>query len=223
MGTMELTFKYKKSTDQCVVDADPHDSIATLRNKVCVGLFGGVSGEHNQLKLMIVNSDGLDAEDSDLVYQCAISSGDTIEVDRAVSEAERTKALQLYYASLEKSGSEKKQLLVESMNLNPEFTTPYNNLSFELEKGETVTLNDGSEMTKKDLLLKCITIDPQDAKAYYNLSSDLKKGETVTLNDGLEMTAKDLLLKCITIDPQDADTYNNLSCELEKGRNSDIE
>lgn len=118
----------------------------------------------------------------------------------------------------------KKDLLVESLRLDPTNHYVLNNLANLLGKGEFVQLPRGPHnisYTKIELLQKALRLAPTYANAYCNLAVAMQEADLKALRVRLRglvsiVSPRDLFELAILEDPNHALAYNNLALTFEK-------
>lgn len=104
------------------------------------------------------------------------------------------------------------ELNLASIESNPLFSCPYNNLAVMLPPGTTVTLSDGRTFNERQLYVEALRLDPDYPTAYNNLGADLLlPGESITLADGRVLVQRDLYLQALGCDPNYVTAYVNLA------------
>ena len=122
----------------------------------------------------------------------------------------------------------KKQILLQSTELNPYDARSYCNLGNTLSAKEAVTLPDGVKYKREDLLYRSIELDAEFVPAYVSLAAFLTPGKTAEVPGVAPRTKRELCLQIIAFLDQPnyditkfkkafADTYYHLGTTLTAG------
>ena len=225
---MSVTALQISTGHSCVVDIDEHDTVLTLKRRICGELFAEeVTDDEISLELHGT------ALDDDLlpISCCELEAGSTLHVLQAVSNKNRLLAESLLeavkttrdtYTLPDGTTMDVIELLKYIIHLNPMSHYAYSQLAFQCYTSKSTTFADGTTLSDKDLYIESLRIQ-ETGIAYDNLGLLLEDDETVLLYDGSNCSAKDLFKRAIAADPFDHNAYEHLAYCLKDDEEEELE
>eukprot|EP01064_Diplonema_japonicum_P021515 TRINITY_DN31080_c0_g1_i1.p1 TRINITY_DN31080_c0_g1~~TRINITY_DN31080_c0_g1_i1.p1 ORF type:complete len:423 (+),score=69.20 TRINITY_DN31080_c0_g1_i1:69-1271(+) len=109
------------------------------------------------------------------------------------------------------------------VEIEPELSSSWINLSLEIPHQGLTTLEDGTEISQVDAIQKALEIDPLSAISFNNLSCALAPLDAVVRVGASTYTREELCVKAISLNPRLSAAYKNLEFLLPEGKKVMVE